>query len=479
MGFFTGVFDKDRQFYKTLLHIAIPIAAQNLVASSLNMVDTIMIGRLGETEIAAVGLANQVFFLFMLFLFGVSSGSAIFTAQFWGKRDIESIRKVLGIGLATAGMAALFFSLLAILWPAQVLSIYTKDVEVIRLGSAYLRIVGFSYLMTSITFSYAFILRSTEQAKLPMLMSMIALGINTALNYVLIFGHFGFSAMGVQGAAIATVISRFIEMILMLTMVYLKQLAPAASFKEMTSQTWAFIARFYRTTIPVILNETLWSLGVTVYAMVYGRIGTGAVAAVNIASTVERIGMVLFFGMANASAVMIGNRIGAGEEEKAYVYAKRFLILGPLFGFVMGFLLIVTSGPILSMYNISSDVYTAARSILMVMGFTMVIKVFNLINCIGVLRSGGDTKFSLVLDITGIWCIGVPIAVIFGLVLGFPIYWVILLVTLEEIYKVTLGIRRFITKKWIHNLVKNMGNEDLLQDSISVPMVEAVGEGMN
>ena len=455
---FTGVFDRDRVFYRTLLHIALPIAAQNLVASALNMVDTIMIGRLGELEIAAVGLANQVFFLFMLFLFGVSSGSAIFTAQYWGKRDIASIRKVLGIGLATASLAAVFFSLLALLLPRQVMSFYIKDPEVIQLGSAYLRIAGLSYLATAVTFSYAFILRSTEQAKLPMLLSIVALGINTILNWVLIFGLFGMPAMGVEGAAIATVISRLIEMLLMLAIVYGRRLVPAASLKEMTAQTGAFVKRFYRTTFPVILNESLWSLGVTVYAFVYGRIGPGAVAAVNISGTAERLAMVLFFGMANAAAVMIGNRIGAGEEDKAYVYAKRFLVLGPILGVVMGVLLITFSPLILSLFNITQDVYSAARSILLVLGLTMTVRVFNFVNCIGVLRSGGDTKFSLLLDITGIWCIGVPIALIFGLWRQFPIHWVVLLVALEEVYKVVLGVRRFITKRWINNLVR--GTED-------------------
>lgn len=453
---FAGVFDRDRVFYRTLLHIALPIAAQNLVASALNMVDTIMIGRLGELEIAAVGLANQVFFLFMLFLFGVSSGSAIFTAQYWGKRDIASIRKVLGIGLATASLAAVFFSLMAILFPRQVMSFYIQDLEVIELGSAYLRIVGFSYLTTAVTFSYAFILRSTEQAKLPMLLSIIALGLNTLLNWVLIFGLFGMPAMGVQGAAIATVISRGIEMLLMLAIVYGRRLVPAASLKEMTAQTRAFVKRFYRTTLPVILNESLWSLGVTVYAFVYGRIGPGAVAAVNISGTAERLAMVLFFGMANASAVMIGNRIGAGEEDKAYLYGKRFLVLGPMIGIVMGVSLIAFSPLILSLFNITPEVYRAARSILLILGLTMTVRVFNLINCIGVLRSGGDTKFSLLLDITGIWCIGVPIALLFGLWLRFPIHWVVLLVALEEVYKVVLGVRRFVTKRWINNLVRGM-----------------------
>ncbi|MBE3102484.1 MAG: polysaccharide biosynthesis C-terminal domain-containing protein, partial [Firmicutes bacterium] len=189
---------EDKQFYKTLLHLAIPIAAQNLVSSSLNMVDTIMIGGLGEIEIAAVGQANQLFFLFSLLLFGVNSGSAIFTAQFWGKRDVKNIRRVLGIGLMTSIIAAAFFTVLALIFPKQVMSIFSSDIVVIAVGSDYLRIVGWSYVITAITFTFSSILRSTEQAKIPMIFSIVALLTNTVLNYVLIFGKFGFPMLGVK-----------------------------------------------------------------------------------------------------------------------------------------------------------------------------------------------------------------------------------------------------------------------------------------
>jgi putative MATE family efflux protein len=455
----------DREFYKRLFNIALPIAAQNLVASSLNMVDTIMIGDLGETPIAAVGLANQLFFLFTLFLFGVNSGSAIFTAQFWGKRDIKNIRKVLGIGLGTALAAALVFTVLAVFMPRQVMALYSADPEVIRLGGEYLKIIGFSYIMTAVTFSYAFVLRGTEQAKLPMLLSIVALLSNTVFNYMLIFGHFGFPAMGVRGAAIATVAARLLEVILMLFFVYKRRLVPAAGIREMTAFSWDFVQKFYRTTLPVILNESLWALGTSIYSMVYGRIGTGAVAAVNISGTVEKIAMVLFFGIANASAVMIGNRIGAGEEKKAYEYAKRFLTLGPLLGVVMGLILIVSGRYILMLFNISAEAYNSAGWILIILGCIMPMRIFNLINVVGVLRSGGDTKFSLFLDTFGVWFIGIPFAFAGGILLRLPIYIVILLVSLEEVFKIILGFRRFITGRWVNNLIDRMEDKTAAADA--------------
>ena len=447
-----------REFYKSFMKLTIPIATQNLIASTLNLVDTVMIGRLGETEIASVGLANQIFFLLNLFLFGVYSGSAIFTAQFWGKKDIGGIRKALGLSLGMGIAAAFLFFLTGFLFPKQVLSIFSKDPEVIILGSSYLRIASLSYMPMAVTFAYSFVLRSTEQVKLPMFTSMVALGLNTILNYTLIFGHFGFTPMGVRGAAIATVIARGLEVCIILTVVYVKKLTPAASMRELLGFSREFVHRFVKTTIPVIGNETFWALGVTVYAVVYGRMGTGVIAAVNIASTVERIAFVFFLGMANACAAMVGKQIGAGDEKKAYAYARKFATLGPALGVLAGSLVILSSRYVLMVYKISDDVYASAVRILFIMGILLFVKVFNMINIVGIMRSGGDTTFSLIIEITGIWLIAVPIALLGGLYWKLPVEWVIILISIEEVYKAVIGIARFLSKKWINNLVKQFDN---------------------
>lgn len=444
---------EDREFYKIFIKLAIPLALQDLIASSLNMVDTVMIGQLGETEIAAVGLSNQIFFLLNLFLFGICSGAAIFTAQFWGKRDIPGIRRVLGIGLMIGVSIAFLFSLVAFFIPGQVLGIFSKDRNVIVLGSQYLRMVCFSYMMTAITFVYAFILRSTGQVKLPMIVSVISLGLNTIFNYLLIFGHAGFPALGVEGAAIATVMARLVEMSSLLLIIYIKGYAPAAKINEMLNISVEFIKRFLGTTMPVFFNEALWSLGVTMYMFAYARMGTKVVTSVNIASTVERIALVTFAGMAHASAVMIGNQIGANDESKAFAYARKFIVLGPFLGLFMGLTVILTSQWILSIYNVSHEVYSWANKILFVLSLVMPIKIFNMINIVGILRSGGDTKFSLIIDTAGVWFIGVPLAFIGGLVWKLPIYWVYALIVLEEVFKAIIGVKRFMSKKWINNLV--------------------------
>lgn len=447
-----NLFFDDREFYKLLFKLAIPLALQNLIASSLNMVDTIMIGQLGEEQIAAVGLANQIFFLLNLFLFGVCSGAAIFTAQYWGKQDIAGIHKVLGIGLCLGIVTAGVFCLIAFFIPEKALRVFTEDYSVIALGSQYLKIVSLSYVATAVTFVYAFILRSTGQVKLPMIISAASLGFNSLLNYMLIFGHFGFPVLGVQGAAIATVAARILEMVVLLVAIYAGKYAPAAKLNEMFNFSMDFVKPFLFTTIPVILNEALWSLGVTMYMIVYARMGTEVVASANIASTIERLAMVLFIGMGHASSVMVGNQIGASDEEKAYLYARKLAVLGPFLGIFMGGALIITSGWILSVFNVSLVVRNATHKILFVLALIMPIKIFNMINIVGILRSGGDTKFSLFLDTCGVWLIGVPLAFIGGLVLHLPIQWVYVLVVLEEVVKCIIGVNRLKSKKWINNL---------------------------
>ena len=442
----------DKKFFKSLFRLAIPIALQNLILSSLNLVDTIIIGGLGETAIASVGLANQYFFLLNLILFGITSGSSIFTAQYWGNRDIKNIRRVLGLCLISGCSAALLFTLGGLFFPEQILSIFSKDKDVVILGSQYLRIIVFSYVITSITFSFSFTLRSTGQVKTPMIVSVIALAVNTILNYLLVYGYFGFPKMGTNGSATATLIARIIEMALILYAVYRTDNVIAAKLSEMIDLSADFIKSFFKITIPVILNESIWSLGVTMYAIVYARMGTEVIASTNISSTVERIAWVIFMGLGNACAVMIGNKIGEQNERDAFIYAKRFIIFGPALAMLAGIIVFFTSHWILSAYNVSPTVYNYASKNLKVFSFFLWVKTFNFISIVGILRSGGDTKFCLALDTCGVWLIGVPLVFLGGLVWHLPIYWVYALVYTEEIFKLLLGVPRILSKKWINNL---------------------------
>ena len=441
----------DRRFYSSMLKLAVPITIQQLISSSTNLLDVLMIGQLGETSIAALGLSNQIFFLLTLFLFGISSGSAIFTAQYWGKGDMVNMRKVMGIGLTLAFSVALFYTLIALIIPETILGLYTNDQAVIEIGSQYLRIVGFGYIFTAVSLTYMFVLRSTQNVRLPMTITIIALSSNIFLNYCLIFGNFGFPELGVQGAAIGTLIARIFEFILMIYFSYRFKTAAAAKIQELR-YSFSFFKQVLKTSMPAAINEVIWSLGITTYYAVYARIGTDAVAAVNITSTIENMTFVFFIGAANACAIMIGNQIGAGNEKDAYDYGKRFLVISFVLSIILGVLVIILRPFILSLYNIGPTSYDYAYKIQFIYGLSMWIRTTNLILFIGILRSGGDTQYALKVEMGSIWLIGVPIALIGGFVLHLPVYYVYALVLLEEIVKLSVVIPRFISKKWVHNL---------------------------
>lgn len=446
-------FLKDKVFLKSMLAIAIPIALQNLITSSLNMVDTLMISSLGQASIAAVGLANQLFFFYILITFGINSGSSIFIAQYWGKEDIPSIRKVLGLALSLSTIVGVFFTIVAFFFPEFIMSIFIKEPEVIKLGSEYLKIVSLSYIVTAISFAYSVALRTTGRPNVPMKISAISFVTNTVINYVLIFGKFGFPAMGVKGAAWGTVIARVVEIFIILYTIYSAKGVLAASIKELLTWSKEFVSKYIKTTYPVILAEGFWSLGQVMYSIAYARIGEESTAAVQITNTIQNIFFVVVRGLANACTVMVGNKIGGGDETEAYEYAKMFMIISTLIGLVLGIILATTSKYTLMLFKgLDPSLYEISRKLLVVMGLTFVIRVFNTTAIVGVLRGGGDTQYAMVLDIWTVWIVGVPLAFIGALVLRLPVHYVFVLVTLEEVLKVFITIPRILSKKWIRNI---------------------------
>ncbi|KNF08375.1 multidrug resistance protein [Gottschalkia purinilytica] len=450
---------KDKDFYRTMLSIALPVTLQNLISSSLNMIDTFMITGLGEASIAAVGQANQVFFLFSILLFGINSGASIFIAQFWGKRDASNIRRVLGLGIIIGSIVGLIFTIAALVFPRTIMRILINDPEVIELGVKYLRVVCISYIFTSITFAYSGACRSVRQARLPMVVSGLSIIVNTVLNYCLIFGKFGFPQLGVSGAALATVIARVVEALTIIFIIYRdgSRNVLAAKIKEMTDISIGFVKKFLKTISPVILNEGLWSLGLVMYSIAYAKIGKEATAAVQIATTIQNIFMVLSLGLAGACATMIGNKIGANEEEEGISYAKKFCIIGIITGTILGILLYVSAPFILKLFsNISPELFETAKKIIRVIAFYIPSKLYTSILVVGIFRGGGDTKYSMILEAGCVWIVGVPLAFLGALVLKLPVHWVVALAYSEEAVKTILGTPRALSNKWIKNLVDDI-----------------------
>ena len=446
-------FLRDRTFLRELLTIAIPISFQQLIYASLNMIDVFMVGQLGETAIAAVGLSNQVFFVLILILFGATSGMAIFTAQFWGKHEIEPIRKVLGMSLITATCVALIFTLVATLMPEAVLGFYTDDTEVIDLGSSYLRIVGFTYIAVAIATAYIAVLRSIQLIRLTIIATVSALTFKTILGYGLIFGIGGLPELGVRGAAIGTASGWTLELVLLLILIYTQKTPLAANPLTLFSFDKAFFGRVLKTVWPAVANELFWSFGITTYYAIYAHIGTDSIAAVNINATIEELGFVVFMGLANGCAVMVGNRIGARKKDEAYEIVRRVIIIGVTFAVIVGVIIFFLRDVVVGRYDLSPSGAKNVRMLMLMMACTLWIRMFNFSTFVGALRAGGDTRFALIMEICSIWLIGVPAAYIAAFVFHLPVYYVYLAVSIEEIAKAFVSGWRFKSKKWIHDLV--------------------------
>ncbi len=444
---------RNRAFYTTLLRIAIPITIQQCVISASNAADTLMVGQLGDTAVAAMGLANQVFFLLNLLVFGIGSGAAIFAAQFWGQRDVTNIRKILGISLTLSVAGGTLFTFVSIAYPAWTLGLYTNDPAVIAIGADYLRIVALTYVPYAITTVFAAIIRTSEEVHLPMQAAVIALTIKVVLGYALIFGYLGFPALGVIGAAIATNVGRVIELAILLAVAYRRKLPAAASLKELVPSDRALWNSYIRTGLPVIVGEVTWSMGITTYNLIYARISTESIAAVSIASTIENLAFVAFIGMTSSSSIMIGNRIGASQEHAALSYARRFLILSVLGGLVVGGIVFVVTPWIVSFYKVSGLTQVYTRNVLFVLAGILWLKVTNFMMIVGLLRTGGDTRYAFLADSGSIWFVGIPMALLGAFVFHLPVYWVALMAAADEMVKFAAAMWRVARRQWANSII--------------------------
>lgn len=442
----------QKSFYKKVAVIAAPIALQQLVISSLNMVDVFMISSLSNESIAGVGGANKLYFMFNLFLFGMSSGSAILTAQYWGAKDYKSIKQVYGITLTFGMVISLIFGVLALLVPEWVMHFFSGDTGVIREGAAYLRWVGFSYFFNAVSFATVFTLRSTKEVKLPLLVSIVAIGLNTILNWVLIFGHFGLPALGVVGAAIATLLSRVLEMLILLIMCNRRKLAPSGRLSEIFSYPLELVKKYIVIAGPAVVNEVVWSSGVTMYAVVFGKMGTEVMSAMTIYQTIDQMAFVLIIGLSNSAAIILGNTLGKGDLTKAYQEAIEFIKLGVAIALFLAVLVVLLAEVTVGIFPLTPTVHLYVVRSLYVMAAALLPRTLNTITVVGILRSGGDTFFTALIDGLGVWVVAVPLAFITGLYFKWDIWFVVAAISMEEVVKVTLTLWRTFSKKWMRIL---------------------------
>lgn len=444
----------DKGFYKTLAKLTLPIALQNLIGLGMNLSDTIMLGSLGEKQISASALANQPFFIFTLFIFGLCSGACVLSSQYWGKSDTETINKIMALAIKVSAFCSICFSFAVLVFPAFIMSLYTPDKEVITYGAQYLRIIGFSYMIFSVSTTYLYILRSVEKVRLPLLISLTSFVLNVILNWILIYGKFGAPAMGIRGSATATVCARVLELTMVLAYAFILNKTIQLRLRYFLKTDVQLLRDFLRYSWPVVASETLFSVGISLQAVIIGHMGSQVVAANSIAGVVRGLGMVTVMGMANASAILVGKQIGEGNQDKVRESAKTILLLSMVLGIVAALLLLGVKNVMVDFYGVDVMTKTYARQIIVVYAAMLMFQSFNTVNIIGILRGGGDTRFAMVLDVFTLWVFVLPVGALAGLYFKVPIPLVFLLLTCDQVVKFIAGIWRFRTGKWLHHVTR-------------------------
>jgi len=436
--------------------IAGPIALQSLIASSLNLIDNLMIGGLGELALNAVGVSAQIFFIFWMLIFGFTSGNATFMAQFFGSKDFVNIRRTTGFALTVNFCVGVLFFLVAFLLPKYVLMIFTNIPEVIEAGIPYVRTGSFCFLLIPITQSFTIALRATQQTHLPLISSVTGFCTNTFLNYCLIYGHFGLPRLEIQGAAAATVVARLVEMSILFYFVFARNNIIKGEIREYFSYSRELARRIVKNAIPTTINETLWGLGTAMYVAAFARIGITAGAAYQACNTISNIFSMLAFSVGDAALIMIGQKLGEGKTGEAYEMGKKMLLLAVSIGVVMGGVSLLLGKPILGLFNFTPAGADMAWKTFIVFACMLWLDVFNGTIVVGILRCGGDTKFAAFADVGPVWLYGVPMAFLTALKLGWPIYFAVLAVRLGEVIKGVILTVRFLSRKWVNIVIKDL-----------------------
>ncbi len=443
-----------KNFYRNVFALVIPMAIQNLINVGVTATDVFMLGRVGEKVLSGASLAGQIQFIMMLIFFGITAGATVLTAQYWGKRDTDTIEKILGMGLTAGIVVAAVFTVLAYVMPEALMHIFTSDEEVIKEGAKYLRIVGMSYVFTAVTQVYLNIMRSIERVVVATVVYFVSLIVNICINAVLIFGLFGAPRLEIAGAAIGTLCARIAETALVLLYARFQNKLVSIRLTYLIRIDKVLFSDYIRYSMPVVLNELMWGLGASCNTAIIGHLGSEAVAANSVAQVARQLAQVVVFGISNATAIWLGKTLGERKKEHAKAYANRFVILSLLLGALGGGLILI-GGPIVSgMLTLSAKSQEYLGFMFFVMSYFVIGQAFNTTMVCGVFRSGGDTRFGLFMDVLTMWggsiLLGAVAAFVFHA--GVPVVYAILMS--DELIKVPICIWRYRKQKWLNDVTR-------------------------
>lgn len=449
-----------KELYKKVFTIGIPVSIENMIYSLMNFIDVFMVGKenvalgLGTAAVAGLGFANQVFMIFIVSLFGLNSGGGILAAQYYGKKDYKNLKKCLGITITVGLLFSFLFFLMGLFIPEKIIGIFTSDPKVLKLGANYFRIIALIYPLIGLGYSFNMQLRAIGKNQYSLYSTIIGLCINLVGNYLFINGNLGFPAMGVVGAAIATVIARIVSVFYLIYIIYKNKLPMAGNFQELFKLSWSFIAKALKISLPVFGHEIMWVTGVSMYVIIYGRIGTEATAAIQVVKSISNLVFTLVFGLSSGTAAIIGQEIGAGNEENAYKYGVELLKISLVIGTAVALFVYAICPVVLILMKVDSAIYPLARQIVFSEGILIIIKTTGTLFIVGVLRAGGDTLWTMFADLIPLWTFAIPLTYIAGLKFELPIALVYLCSGSDELLKMPFCIQRLKSRKWINNLVK-------------------------
>lgn len=441
---------------RKLVKIAAPIAIQGIVSATLSMVDNIMVGFLGETELAAVGVGSQLFMVHYLVLFGILSGSATFMAQFYGTKDMGNIRKVIGFDFSLLAVFGVLIFTLANCFTGGILSLYTEDPAVKVLAAQYVRINSFSFLLLAVSAPLEMAFKATQQVRIPMIISTVIFFTNISINYVLIFGKLGFPKMGVAGAAIGTLSSRIIEVLMNSFFAFRDRNEFFGRIGSYFGWDRELIKRIIKNATPTTLNEFLWSFGQTMYVAAFSRISTTAYAAYQAANSIFNIFNFAAFSIGDAALILIGEKLGEGDMDYTWKLSRHLIKASLIAGVVIGAITILLSGMLSGLFNLTADGKMYTRYILIVFGSTMAADLFNGLQIAGILRAGGDTRFAMISESMCIWFIAVPLAFTAVLVWHLPVHLALLVTRAEMLVRGTILAKRYMSKKWMNTVINDL-----------------------
>ena len=443
-----------KRFYKQVFMLVIPMALQNLINVGVTAADVLMLGKVGEKVLSGASLAGQIQFIMTLILFGTTSGATVLTAQYWGKKDTRTIEKILGMGMTIGVSCAAVFTLAAELIPEMLMRIYTSDPAVISEGVKYLRIVALSYIFMAATQIYLYIMRSIERVVIATVIYSVSLVCNVIINAVLIFGLLGFPRLGIMGAATGTLISRMVELIIVVWYAKVKNKIVRFHWIDMWKIDKLLMKDFLVYATPVILNELMWGLGSSANTAVIGHLGSAAVAANSVAQVARQLATVVAFGVSNATAIYLGKTIGERKFELAKTYGKKFTVLSLITGAVGGGLILAAAPIANALMTLSAEAQGYLTFMFFVMSYFTLCQALNTTLVVGVFRSGGDTRFGLVMDVSTMWGCSILLGALAAFVFNAPVPVVYMILMSDEVIKVPITLKRFFSYKWIKDVTR-------------------------